>query len=123
MYFAIQTYLQEVTDRFNQLDEDSCRLVVQDDVKQWNQLLAETARNGLPTYSASSRQKKSCGSMESIPRAQATAVHHAVGREVRDSIEKIGGTMPEYLPTSEKSIAEIKKEHMERLKRKPLMCS
>ena len=27
-YFAIQTYRQEVADRFNQLDEDSRRLVV-----------------------------------------------------------------------------------------------
>ena len=44
-YFAIQTYRQEVADRFNQLDEDSRRLVVRGDIKQWNQLLAETARN------------------------------------------------------------------------------
>jgi DNA-damage-inducible protein D len=44
-YFAIQTYRQEVADRFNQLDEDSRRLVVRGDLKQWNQLLAETARN------------------------------------------------------------------------------
>ena len=38
-YFAIQTYRQEVADRFNQLDEDSRRLVVRGDIKQWNQLL------------------------------------------------------------------------------------
>ena len=44
-YFAIQTYRQEVADRFNQLDEDSRRLVVRGDIKQWNQLLAETARS------------------------------------------------------------------------------
>lgn len=44
-YFAIQTYRQEVADRFNQLDEDSRRLVVRGDIKQWNQLLAEAARN------------------------------------------------------------------------------
>lgn len=44
-YFAIQTYRQEVADRFNQLDEDSRRLVVRGDIKQWNQMLAETARN------------------------------------------------------------------------------
>jgi len=42
-YFAIQTYRQEVADRFNQLDEDRRRLVVRGDIKQWNQLLAETA--------------------------------------------------------------------------------
>lgn len=44
-YFAIQTYRQEVADHFNELDEDSRRLVVSGDIKQWNQLLAETARN------------------------------------------------------------------------------
>lgn len=44
-YFAIQTYRQEVADHFNQLDEDSRRLVVRGDIKQWNQLLAETAQN------------------------------------------------------------------------------
>ena len=37
----------------------------------------------------------------------ATAVHHAVGKEVREAIEKIGGTMPEDLPTPAKSIAQI----------------
>jgi len=44
-YFAIQTYRQEIADRFNQLDEDSKRLVVCGDIKQWNQLLAEAAHN------------------------------------------------------------------------------
>ena len=44
-YFAIQTYRQEVADRFNQLDEDSKRLVVRGDIKQWNQLLAEAAKD------------------------------------------------------------------------------
>ncbi|MDR0697105.1 MAG: hypothetical protein LBF68_06220 [Christensenellaceae bacterium] len=44
-YFAIQTYRQEVADRFNQLDEDNKRLVIRGDIKQWNQMLAEAARN------------------------------------------------------------------------------
>ncbi len=44
-YFAIQTYRQEIADRFNQLDEDIKRLVIRGDIKQWNQLLAEAARN------------------------------------------------------------------------------
>ncbi|MDR3243849.1 MAG: DNA damage-inducible protein D, partial [Elusimicrobiota bacterium] len=42
-YFAIQTRRQEVADYFNQLDEDNKRLVVRGDIKQWNQMLAETA--------------------------------------------------------------------------------
>lgn len=44
-YFAIQTYRQEVADHFNQLDENSRRLIVRGDIKQWNQLLAETAKS------------------------------------------------------------------------------
>lgn len=44
-YFAIQTYRQEVAERFNQLDEDRRRLVVRGDIKQWNQLLVETAHS------------------------------------------------------------------------------
>ena len=44
--------------------------------------------------------------------------HYAVGREVRKAIEKIGGTMPEDLPTPEKSIQQIEKEQMERLHKK-----
>ena len=52
--------------------------------------------------------------------ATATATHHSVGKEVRAAIEKIGGTMPENLPTPEKSIAQLEKEQMERLKQKAL---
>ena len=48
----------------------------------------------------------------------ATSVHYSVGREVRTAIEKIGGTMPENLPTPEKSIQQIEKEQMARLKAK-----
>ncbi|MCL1984803.1 MAG: hypothetical protein FWG58_05350 [Methanomassiliicoccaceae archaeon] len=42
-YFAIQTHRQETQDYFEQLDEDNKRLVIRGDIKQWNQMLAETA--------------------------------------------------------------------------------
>ncbi|MBQ7884544.1 MAG: DNA damage-inducible protein D [Clostridia bacterium] len=42
-YFAIQTRRQELNEYFNSLDEDNKRLVVRGDIKQWNQLLAESA--------------------------------------------------------------------------------
>ena len=42
---VFQTYRQEVADHFNELDEDNRRLVVREDIKQWNQMLAETAHN------------------------------------------------------------------------------
>ncbi len=41
---------------------------------------------------------------------KATQTHYAVGSEVRKAIEKIGGTLPEDLPTPEKSIQQIEKE-------------
>lgn len=168
-YFAIQTYRQEVADRFNQLDEYSRRLVVRGDIKQWNQLLAETARNagvitaeefaifqnagymglyGGMTVDDIHRRKGLAigqkildymGSTELIANLfrisqteeklrkdqvstsdAATAVHYAVGNEVREAIRKIDGTMPEDLPTPEKSIAQLEREQMERLKQKAI---
>ena len=166
-YFAIQTYRQELADNFNQLDEDSRRLVVRGDIKQWNQLLAQTAHNAgvitneefaifqnagyMGLYGGMTvddiHKKKNLevgqkildymGSTELIANLfrisqteeklrkdnisdadTATSVHHSVGKEVRKAIEEIGGTMPEDLPTPEKSIAELEKEQMKRLKEK-----
>ena len=45
-------------------------------------------------------------------------MHYNVGKEVRTAIEKIGGTMPEDLPTPKKSIQQIEKEQMQILKNK-----
>lgn len=43
-------------------------------------------------------------------KGQANAVHYQVGRKVRKTIEELGGTMPEDLPTPSKSIKQIEKE-------------
>lgn len=166
-YFAIQTYRQEVADHFNQLDEDRRRLVVRGDIKQWNQLLAETAHDagvitneefaifqnagyiglygGLDVEDIHARKELEIGqkildymgSTELIANlfrisqteeklrkdhvqgaAAATSVHYNVGREVRSAIRKIGGTMPEDLPKPEKSIQQIEKEQLARLRAK-----
>ena len=47
---------------------------------------------------------------------EACITHHNVGRAVRQTIEKIGGTMPEDLPTPKKSINELTNEKKEKLK-------
>ncbi|MBO4640963.1 MAG: DNA damage-inducible protein D [Treponema sp.] len=166
-YFAIQTYRQELADHFNQLTEDRRRLVVRGDIKQWNQLLAETAHDagvitneefsifqnagymglygGLDVDDIHKRKQLEIGqkildymgSTELIANLfrisqteeklrkdnvqgadAATSVHYNVGKEVRAAIKKIGGTMPEDLPTPDKSIQQIEKEHMARLKGK-----
>jgi len=45
----------------------------------------------------------------------ATITHYEVGAKVRKAIEDIGGTMPEDLPTPEKNIKQIEKEHLKQL--------
>lgn len=40
----------------------------------------------------------------------ANNTHYEVGKKVRQTIKELGGTMPEYLPTPEKSIAQIERE-------------
>ena len=48
--------------------------------------------------------------------SKATSTHYEVGAKVRKAIEDIGGTMPEDLPTPEKSIKQVEKEQLKRLK-------
>src|SRR5574344_1208561 len=42
--------------------------------------------------------------------ANAKKIHNLVGKEVRKTIKRLGGTMPEDLPTPTKSLKEIEKE-------------
>ncbi len=46
----------------------------------------------------------------------ANVTHYRVGQEVREAIKRLGGTMPEDLPTPEKSIQELQREEQQRLK-------
>jgi DNA-damage-inducible protein D len=171
-YFAIQTYRQEVADRFNQLDEDNKRLVIRGDIKQWNQLLAEAAHDAGVITNEEFAQFQNAGYMglyggltvdeihdkkglairdkildfmgseelianlfrisqtesklkrENIQGAGAARdAHYVVGREVRAAIERVDGVMPEDLPTPDKSISQIEREQLNKLKKrkKPLM--
>lgn len=47
---------------------------------------------------------------------QANSTHYAVGKKVRQTISELGGTMPENLPTPDKSIKQIEREEKKRLK-------
>lgn len=49
---------------------------------------------------------------------KANQTHYTVGKTIRKAIEDIGGTMPEDLPTPEKSIKQIEKEQLKKLKYK-----
>lgn len=44
-------------------------------------------------------------------KAAANQTHFDVGKKVRQTIKELGGTMPENLPTPEKSIKQIEREH------------
>jgi DNA-damage-inducible protein D len=166
-YFAIQTHRQEVADRFNQLDEDRKRLVIRGDIKQWNHMLTEAARDagvitekefayfqnrgymglygGLTVEDIHEKKGLSIrekildfmGSTELAANffritqteeklkrdavdnvADANETHYEVGCKVRKAIKDIGGTMPEDLPTPDKSIAQVEKEQIAKLKGK-----
>ena len=166
-YFAIQTYRQEIADKFNQLDEDNKRLVIRGDIKQWNQMLAEAAHEagvitneefsifqnagymglygGMTVDSIHDKkglairekildfmgseelitnlfrisQTESKLRRENIQGSDAAVdAHYVVGREVRSAIERVGGVMPEDLPTPKKSISQIEREQLNALKKK-----
>lgn len=165
-YFAIQTRRQEVADYFNELDEDNKRLVIRGDIKQWNQMLAESAHNagvisdeeyaafqnagyiglygGLKVEDIHKKKglKKTDRILDHMSSTElianlfrisqtdeklkkdkaatadaANEIHFIVGREVRGTIERVGGTMPENLPVPNKSISTIEREQLKRLKK------
>lgn len=167
-YFAIQTRRQEVQEYFNQLDEDNKRLVIRGDIKQWNQMLAESAHNagviteeefatfqnagymglygGETVKDIHERKGLKAGqkildymnSQELIANLfrisladeklkkehvsdteTATILHNQVGQEVRATIKRVGGTLPENQPTPEKSIEQITREQLKKLKKQP----
>ncbi len=49
---------------------------------------------------------------------EANKTHFEVGKKVRDTIKDLGGTMPEDLPTPEKSIQQLEREQKKKLKYK-----
>ncbi|EEZ9741797.1 DNA damage-inducible protein D [Escherichia coli O157] len=83
-YFAIQTRQQELADdeAFKQLREDEKRLFLRNELKEHNKQLVEAAQ-------------------------QANTTHFDVGSKVRQTIQELGGTMPEELPTPQVSIKQL----------------
>lgn len=166
-YFAIQTYRQELNDKYNQLAEDKKRLLLRGDIKQMNQLLVEAAKGagiisneeyaifqnrgyqglygGLSV--ADIHYKKQLGERDKIldfmgseemianlfrisqtqskitredirSKELASYAHFTVGKEVREAIMRLGGVMPEDLPTPQKGIVELEREAIKKLKEK-----
>ena len=51
---------------------------------------------------------------------KAKETHYEVGKEVRNTIKKLGGTMPEEMPTPKKSLKELEREKQENNEQKKL---
>lgn len=47
----------------------------------------------------------------------ASQTHHHVGQKVRQTIQELGGTMPEDLPTPAKSIQQLQRDEQQRIER------
>ena len=52
-------------------------------------------------------------------KSAANLTHLEVGQEVRETIKRLDGTMPEDLPTPEKSIQQLQREEQKRLQQGP----
>ena len=49
-----------------------------------------------------------------VGKANANKAHYDVGKKVRQTIQELGGTMPEDLPTPEKSIKQLEREQQQK---------
>ncbi len=123
-YFAIQTRKQELSEKeYNELTEDEKRLYRRNQVRKGNYNLNKTAvkahvkdlarfhnagykglYNG-ETADANLKRDKVDNEYT------ANSVHYEVGMEVRESIKRLGGTMPENLPTPNRSLKELEKDN------------
>ena len=121
-YFAIQTRKQELSEKeYNELTEDEKRLYRRNQVRKGNYNLNKTAvkahvkdlarfhnagykglYNG-ETADANLKRDKVDNEYT------ANSVHYEVGKEVRESIKRLGGTMPENLPTPNRSLKKVRK--------------
>ncbi len=156
-YFAVQTRLQEISDKeYSELSEDEKRLYQRSLTKKGNYSLNQTAKksgvknfdkfhnygykglyNGETADDIAKRKKlryredilDNMGSDELIANLfrisqteqklkkdniktedDANKTHYEVGSKIRETIKELGGTMPEDLPTLEKSLKELEKE-------------
>lgn len=123
-YFAIQTRKQEVSEKeYNELTEDEKRIYRRNQVRKGNYNLNKTAvkahvkdlarfhnagYKGLYNgETADAKLKRDKVDNEYT----ANSVHYEVGRKVRESIKRLGGTMPENLPIPNRSLKKLEKDN------------
>ena len=123
-YFAIQTRKQELLEEeYNSLTEDEKIFYQRDLTKKGNYSLNQTIKK--VTYDLDNMgsdelianlfritQTEALLEKQEAPNEIiATNTHYKVRKTVRKAIEDLGGTMPEDLPTPDKSLKELEKEN------------
>ena len=109
-YFAIQTRKMELSEmEYNKLSEDEKRIYQRNLTRKGNYSLNQTAKNA----GVKNLDKFHNAGYKGLYNGEtANSVHYEVGMEVRDSIKRLGRTMPENLPTPNKSLKELEKERI-----------
>ena len=126
-YFAVQTRKQEITrQEYEQLSEDEKRLYNGETAEDIAQRKGISEKEDILDYMSSTElvanlfritQTDEVLKNKQINNEEdACKTHHNVGQAVRQTIKRVGGTMPEDLPTPSKSAKQIEKEKQKELK-------
>ena len=126
-YFAVQTRKQEITrQEYEQLSEDEKRLYNGETAEDIAQRKGISEKEDILDYMSSTELAANLFRItqtdEVLKNKQinneedACKTHHNVGQAVRQTIKRVGGTMPEDLPTPSKSAKQIEKEKQKELK-------
>jgi len=128
-YFAIQTRKHEQLESkvLEGLNESQKRLFLRNELKAHNKNLAEAAKNAgvndqqildhMGSTELAANLFRATQAEEKLKRekvkgkAAANKTHYEVGKKVRETIQDLGGTMPEELPTPEKSIKQLESKN------------
>lgn len=128
-YFAVKTRERELTEeQYQQLSEDERRLYNGETAEDIAKRKGLNEKQAILDYMNSeelganifriTQTDALLKSNKVDTEKEACITHNKVGKAVRETIKKLGGTMPENLPTPEKSIKELEKEKKKELKLK-----
>ena len=116
-YFAVKTRQQELIENYENLSEDQKRIAIRQEMKKSQDILDYMGYEELAANLFRATQTEAKLRRENIQgKQEANKTHFEVGKKVRDTIKDLGGTMPEDLPTPEKSIQQLEREQKKKLK-------
>ena len=70
------------------------------------------------TFCSSKQADEKLRNENIVGKEAANRTHYEVGKKVRETIKDLGGTMPENLPTPNKSIKQIEREQKNKISKK-----